>query len=649
MKQRPVSERQEKIIKRVQKKLSKQQWLLVFDNIQDTGVIEQYLAAAHKMCGRGRLVMISKQFHPGEKFLNSNVVTVGHLSNTEKESFLSQLFYNKEIDDLTDYQQAALLTFSRELGNQTVSSIQRLPYDIRCNIAHFLIQDGQYEVAKGIYNNILSSFQQENRQSEVFAFIKANLANAYRETQDCDEAMRQIQNSLEIYRDNARGRVDSTVNRLLTLFFTIHPIKNENMLLSGYEEVKRTETASLPRERALSPLDLDILKACIFLAAIYRDHGEFEKSRIMLEEIVSLLKDSSSQGSAALLALAKRQLGNTYRRLGKHDESLALLEESGRYYSTVYSQNHFQVALTNIYLGTTHHVRGDCQKSIKFLQKAFDHYKQKYGSSHFEYAWVATCLGYAYKDAGCPEEAQAFLKEALSIYQNTKEAHHPMTGWCHILLGDAERALRKFVRAEQHLDKGTGIYRLHVNNKSRMIWAQLHQGRLVRDKLSLTKVPHEQEAHLRKIHEIVVNTEHNNNESNTIDAVCRYQELAQNYIVLGKLDRAEHYFHKALTLKSFSYLTYEGLADLYTQRADAETRSSEKSYRLRRRAMSFFTRALDDARQNLPCRSDHLVRLHRKIMWCNLLFIKPSYLIPFLKTRGLHQKRKTAKLQESRP
>jgi CHAT domain-containing protein len=166
-----------------------------------------------------------------------------------------------------------------------------------------------------------------------------------------------------------------------------------------------------------------------------RSREDFERALVPLFKALELARETNSTWDGFIL----RQIGNTYRALGRFAEAITYLQQSE---ATRTKQNDRQgVALARIDLGRAYIAKGDAERGAKLIEDTLT----DLGPSGYPVDHVAA----EFSKAGRPERARQLFSQALEIA--TKIGAAPRKANILFGLATMERDLGNFDTARRHI------------------------------------------------------------------------------------------------------------------------------------------------------------------------------------------------------
>ena len=147
------------------------------------------------------------------------------------------------------------------------------------------------------------------------------------------------------------------------------------------------------------------------LGIVYRDLGQFEKSKSLSEKSLSHPRDSSA------LASAYNNIGASNRSLGKYEEALSAYLNALRIYEKKKMLN--ETATVNNNIGMVYSYLGINDKAVEYHLKAIDVFEKENNKKGISQAYNNIAIIYA--NDGDLDKALNYFKYSLTIEENLKD------------------------------------------------------------------------------------------------------------------------------------------------------------------------------------------------------------------------------------
>lgn len=254
--------------------------------------------------------------------------------------------------------------------------------------------------------------------------------------------LRALLSHKDLLPDNSRAAIEV---KLGCVYYYTHYFDSARELLEkGIEKLNRQHTQKN---------DSRIAQALSYLGNAYKEIGNYEKGKKLLEEGISLYKKHDPKNYVGLTR-ALGHLGDIYKNWGDYKRAKDLLEESILISEKYTCSNHLELARTMLYLGMVHRKLGDYEKSITLMNNGSALFNKYSPDNYVAIIRALKSLGKLYKTLGRYEEAKDLLKQSLAV--------------CEKHLPDNQRVLAKNLVELGGIHKRLGEYKpaLHLISQS---------------------------------------------------------------------------------------------------------------------------------------------------------------------------------------
>lgn len=188
------------------------------------------------------------------------------------------------------------------------------------------------------------------------------------------------------------------------------------------------------------------------LALRYRDNGNFETAKILLEKVLeSDLKKYGDDNK--IVELSRANLGNLYSDLGNYQKASELLELSLQSSLKNYPENHPKVATRKSNLGLVYRDMGKFEEAARLLKEALDADLQNYPVDDPNVAIRQSNLSLVYKDLGEYKLSRDLLEASIATAIKHYGEKHPRLALRYSNLALVYKAMGEYRRAIDFLNK----------------------------------------------------------------------------------------------------------------------------------------------------------------------------------------------------
>ncbi len=436
----------EQIIRRVYRKLSSWQWLLVFDNVKDQSSIQTYLPELDSLKSQQHILVTSRNEQWSQK------IAVHVFSSQEAVNFIQQELEGETTDDESYDQLAETLGYLPLALNQAVAYIRQNRIHTSDYLKKYevmgvsLLEEavpryecmGMLSYEKTVLTTYQLAFEKINDNllavsvlltcallhgDEIPLSVLSVSPVAFREsTVDLLKAIKLLRNySLLI------GVRDNT--------FSLHPLLQSIIIK---KEFQNEETQKLQIQRLLGLMDTfgvmlnsidtvrkDIkafIKFDLHTQSLVRCYDQIAAfNQILLDNIAFANPElnNATRSSTVIFAYLLAGMGVFKKVAGDAACAKTLLERSLEIEEKLYGKDHSSVVATLINLATTLLDFGDFSSAKTMLERALKIQEAHFGKDHPNVAVILVNLGGALNALGDLTNAKIMLEWALKV----EEAH----------------------------------------------------------------------------------------------------------------------------------------------------------------------------------------------------------------------------------
>jgi serine/threonine protein kinase/tetratricopeptide (TPR) repeat protein len=225
-----------------------------------------------------------------------------------------------------------------------------------------------------------------------------------------------------------------------------------------YGDAERLIRQALDRDKRHLPAnDPAVAKAMLALGGVLEDRGNYDQSIAILEQTVRLYSTHGSE--PADLADSLYELANAYFYAGSYQRSEEINERVLTMYKQIYGERHPRVADVLINLGAIRLDLGHYPEAEQYDRQALDIVQAWYGKDNPETATDLTILARSLVYQKRFAEASDLLQQSLAIKERTFGKVHPSVASTLNELGSVALQEGKYDAAEQYFERMADIYR----------------------------------------------------------------------------------------------------------------------------------------------------------------------------------------------
>ena len=665
-----LTEKEEKIIQFVKEKLrSLSNWILIFDNAEKFSDIQKYFPHDLKTWGSGKVILTTRDINIENNAHVSNTIQIGELTPLQKFTLFTKIL---------DHENAHIITQAhKEETKAFLERLPPFPLDISIAAYYLKVAKISYQTyLENLvqYNKDFADVQESllkeagNYTKTRYGIITLSLGHILNTHKDFQDLLLFISllDSQDIPRDLLDLYKTSTIidNFLYTLkkyslitkssssfrilTFSIHRSTQAITLaylvkLMGLEKNKnfieqigthfKNYAAKMTDKGDFHDMDLLIRHCEVFLSHsslltdfvigsiscelgyIYRDIGNYEKAKQLLEQSIAIYQKNSFENHSCY-ARSLQFLGNLHRDIGNYEKAKQLLKQSLTIYQKNSYENHHWFARSLQLLGNVYKDLGDYKKAKELFEQSIAIYQKNSYENHHWFALSLSCLGNVYRDLGDYKKAKDLFEQSIVIYQKNSFENHHWFAWTLSCLGNVYRDLGDYKKAKELFEQSIAIYQ--ENPFENHPWFALCLGCLgnVYRDLGDYKKAKELLQRTFQIHEKIYQKNHINTASviMNLGLVSMSEndiEEAENLIIMA-LKIFQNNKHPKI------YTCFENLSDLYLKKAQLIKKTDlDKSNNFKKQAISYLKQAFEIVETYFSKDSHHTLRIQNKLHQLN--------------------------------
>ena len=627
-------------------------WLIIYDNVQQFSKIKNSYLHPNNIKGRGRIIITTRNTHiQNSPYINvKNIIYLKELNNDQKMELFTKITTlppNKKNDIYSlldaippyplDISVAAyyLLNNSISLANY----VQNIKKEVNCFRNKNICDDNEYQLTRySITVESINKVIQQNSKYKGLLFFCSRLDNKdipIELLNQCtdEKTVKNFINILKEYSliaiDKKDHRVTISIHKLIQNIIKhyIHKILNENVkknIISSQLNVLHNITDHMienNHEKKISfiiphckeyikhleghPIEEGRLKSKI--GFLYTYIQQYDEAKPYLDEGINLLTKVLPKDHIHV-AKTKSYLGNYYRMTRNYPNAIKLLREANNILIDNYGQSHVEVALNSIAIGGVYRELGDFEKAYKLIHTNLQIIIRHYEGIHHRKIMAKGTLGNLYLDTRENQKArelfESIIKDTAVLHSN----HSFNYAWAAITLGEIYRRVGQYDKAKVYALEGLNICTNKLGDRHLSIF---------RSKAILGDI-HKSLGNLRQaalLLEDAYNLCLSNFGKKHIYTAFIFIRLGGVYLSQGNYEKAESIFIESLkTLKERRHPTYytslEKIADYYGKIStnDPIVKDNTNSKRV-----NYLKQAYEYILNNFPNHQKSLARIKNKL------------------------------------
>lgn len=314
--------------------------------------------------------------------------------------------------------------------------------------------------------------------------------------------------------------------------------------LGDHQKAKELLEEAITLYKQHAPFDrIGITRALTYLGDTYKNLGEHQKARDILEQSISLIQqypDSHQIG----LARTMLHLGIVYRDLGDYEKALPLLKNSLVLFEKYSPENYIERVRALKYLGNTYRSLGQYEDAKNLLEQSVSLSKKYLAENHISLGRSLVHLAIIYKRLGAYKKAQELFTEALTIHENIFGRENVRTAWVIVHLATVHQEMGEWEKVRDIISECLKTYlKAYGSNSLRTSWVFMQLGYVYEDLKEYRQAEKLLETAL-KIHQHLFNENH--------------QKIGELSFHLGNIHKELGHYTKANELLQRALEIYEG-------------------------------------------------------------------------------------------
>ena len=356
-------------------------WLFIFDGVVDFEIIQSFIPEKHK----GHVLITSRN----SLWKNSDVssITMDVFSSETAIKFLKQCGVSGKDEDL--------IKLSTTLGNIPLNMEVAAKYIIENNLTviDFLTQ----------YNNL-----EENVANSASTYI--NIASAYKEQGDFENALKYYYKSLELLDKEQNGNFIIVYNSIASVY---QEMGNYYKAEEVCRKVLDIITSGLS-DYSIDVKSFDIGTTYNNLATILREQHKYDEAIHLYNEALVIFNETFNNAHP-YIATILNNIAIVYFDLRKYEQALHYYYQALLIREKILGLNHPDTAKIYTNIAEIYDIQNNYEKSILLYEKALNIYKNALGTKNPHVATVYTKIASIYQKRGDHQEALNYYNKALKL------------------------------------------------------------------------------------------------------------------------------------------------------------------------------------------------------------------------------------------
>lgn len=510
----------------------KQNWLLIYDNVEDIGTIKDYLPQDPYIWGKGNVIVTTRDtnIENTEYIKQNNVIYIEELSNNEKLALFSQIYYNQLSDKLTPNQRFLAINFLKNIPpypldisasahylkatntsfNKYLENLDQHSVDFE-NAQVSLLKEGshytktRYNIIKTSLNSIITA-QKDFIDLALFISlldsqnIPRSLLDRYTNNVKVGNFIYYLKKYSLITSESSTASEQtfsihrSTQSIMLAYLVQILKLKHHKQYLNSITKILAAHMADINDAEDHSKAYFLVNHGNMFLnhielltdtniAAIKSEMGgiyfllhDMHKAESFLKTIEETL-NKNDLSNKYIIARSLVHRGRCWMNFSDLNMAGASFQRSLDIYKAYFPENHTKVAEISAHLGRLEIERGNCKKAQNLFKEAYNLYTRYDPDNHSRICWALNYIGNVERELGDYKNAKDKLEEVVRMYNKYSQERFGHMGWVLVLLGNVYRDLGDYQKALSTLQQGVSNFnklRIRLHLEDSMPWETVH-------------------------------------------------------------------------------------------------------------------------------------------------------------------------------
>jgi len=398
-------------------------WLFIFDNIEDEKSLQRYLPP--QTCGKQHILTTSRN----TRFLHFSTIDIGVFTEPEACEFIER--YTKKQSD----------EHFRELAKK----MGYLPLALSQTGAYMKINKSNYKNYLELYNtyhlNLLTDDDPDRKTIATTWQISFDKIN--------NKAPKQLLNLCaffapdNIYKQWFQDASEVLSDELQELRGVLPDNLKYNKIiaeLTQYSLVSRNEEGALSLHRLVQDVIRDSLKEeqskwrnyCVDIMneLVYYDFPTAESRTlfsILATHIESIINGISDEDTTKEISELYYFLGCGFYHLADYSQALKWFDKALFTNKKILGEEHSDTMYVYTFISKVYYEKGDLEKTLEYLKKALIICEKILGEKHSNAATIYNDIARVYSAQGNYEKAMKYYKKALTIYEKILGTEDPFT------------------------------------------------------------------------------------------------------------------------------------------------------------------------------------------------------------------------------
>ncbi|CAF0935626.1 unnamed protein product [Adineta ricciae] len=313
-------------------------------------------------------------------------------------------------------------------------------------LGQLLIQLGQHEKAKAIYDTLLNQTSDESDKGLIYHQLgRIRLMQGL-----FQEAITFYAKSLVRLEKSFPANHHDLATSYNDIGLVYDRMGDYRKALEYYEKVFSIEQQSLAANHP------DLATSYNNIGSVYDSMGDYRKALEYYENALSIQQPSLPAHHPSI-ARSYNNIGSAYDRMGDYRKALEYYEKALSIEQQSLPANHPDLATSYHNIGLVYNNMGDYRKALEYYEKALSIQQPSLPANHPDLATSYSNIGSAYDSMGDYGKALEYYEKALSIRQQSLPANHPDLAASYNNIGSVYNNMGDYRKALEYDEKALSI------------------------------------------------------------------------------------------------------------------------------------------------------------------------------------------------
>ncbi|CAF1414763.1 unnamed protein product [Adineta ricciae] len=313
-------------------------------------------------------------------------------------------------------------------------------------LGHLLIQLGQHDKAKAIYDTLLNQTSHDSDEGLIYHQI----GRVRYEQGLFQEAITFNAKSLVLLEKSFPANhphLASSYNNIGSVYDSMGDYRKA---LEYYEKTLSIEQQSLPASHP------SIATSYNNIGSVYDSMGDYRKALEYYEKTLSI-REQSLPANHPHLATSYNNIGSVYYSMDDYRKALEYYEKTLSIRQQSLSANHPNIATSYNNIGLVYKNMGDYRKALEYYEKTLSIREQSLPANHPSIATSYNNIGSVYYSMGDYRKALEYYEKTLSIEQQSLPANHPSIASSYNNIGLVYYSMGDYPKAHFYCERAVQI------------------------------------------------------------------------------------------------------------------------------------------------------------------------------------------------